>query len=178
MVVRCPKCGNLIHTAASTAAAPPVAAMPPPDARTPMTPVPIPGPPPGPVGPGFIETIQQSAASFGLGDVGLKLLYGGLGCLAAMVLFTFLPWLTVSSPVGVGPAVSVSRLGISLPEGMVNLLLSAGAAGFLIVVLVVVKKNDVFDIGLWVAGLFASLGAAASFGFILYQRFHKSKMKA
>src|SRR5262245_45262715 len=96
MMVRCPKCGNLIQTArpTATAPAPPTVARPPAH-LTPMTPDPIIGPPPGPAGPGFIETVQQSAASFGLDALGLRLLYAGVGCLAAMVLFTFLPWFTL-----------------------------------------------------------------------------------
>jgi hypothetical protein len=171
-----------------------------------MTPDPILGPPPGPAGPGFIETVQQSASSFGLDALELRLLYAGVGCLAAMVLFTFLPWFTLSSPIAVGSVISGSILGISLWEGILNFLLSAAAIGFIIVVLVVVKKKDTFDISLWAAGgwsaiavlwrlgqainygrfagfglilaLLASLGAAGSFGFIIYQRFLKNKIKA
>jgi len=89
-------------------------------------------------------------------------------------------------------------------EGALSFLLSAGVIGFLVVVLVVLKKKDVFDISLWVAGswsaltvlwrlfdaarighiagiglylaLLASLGAAGAFGFIIFQRFIKKKL--
>src|SRR4029077_3046977 len=197
MTVRCPKCGNLIQMAAAASAppAPPAQGAPPPATPRPPPPTPSPAAAPGPAGPGFMETIQQSAASFGLDALSVNLLYAGVGCLAGMVLFTFLPWFTISSPIAIGPIVSGSILGISLWPGILNFLLSAGAIAFLIVVFAVVKKKDTFDVSLWVAGgwsavaalwrlgqtinygqftgfglilaLLASLGAAGTFGFVI-----------
>ena len=193
MMVRCPKCGNIIQVARPDAAAAPMPAASPP--ATPTPPPATPGAAPGPAGPGFVETIQQSATSFGLDALALKLLYAGVGCLGGMILFTFFPWAS---------SVLVTILGISLVEGALSFLLSAGVIGFLVVVLVVLKKKEVFDISLWVAGgwsalavlwrlfdvarfghiagiglylsLLASLGAAGTFGFIIFQRFIKKKL--
>jgi hypothetical protein len=193
MMVRCPKCGNIIQVARPGVAAAPMPAAPPPAA--PMPPPATPGAAPGPPGPGFMETIQQSATSFGLDPLALKLLYAGVGCLGGMILFTFFPWIS---------SVLVTILGISLVEGALTFLISVGVIGFLIVVLVVLKKKDVFDISLWVAGswsalavlwrlfdvaragriagiglyltLLVSLGAAGTFGFIIFQRFIKKKL--
>jgi hypothetical protein len=200
-MVRCPKCGTIIQMPAAAA---PVAAAP-----LPATPIVTSAPaaaPPGGTGPGFVQTVQQSATSFGLDALGLKLLYAGVACLAGMVLFTFLPWLSIPSAIMVGPVVHGSILGISIGSGILNFLLSAAAIAFLIVVLVVVKKKETFDISLWVVGgwsvlaalwrliqvihygqltglgliivLLASMGASGTFGFIIFQRFLKNKLKA
>jgi hypothetical protein len=199
MMVKCPKCGNIIQVARPEAAvipaAAPLAAAPLPPAPPPPPASSAPGVAPGPVGPGFMETLQQSIKSLGLDPLSVNLLYAGTGCLAGLVLFTFFPWAAI------GP---ISVLGMSLWYGIFNFLLSAGAIAFLIVALVVLKKKETFDISLWVAGgwsalaslwrlfdvanigslaslglyltLLASLGAAGTFGFIIFQRFIKKKM--
>jgi hypothetical protein len=201
MMVRCPKCGNIIQVAAQAPPAPPPPSTPVPPPATPTIPS-------APAGPGFVETIQQSAITFGLDALALKLVYAGAGCLAGMILFTFFPWLTYPTA-SVGALGSIgygSILGISFGPGQINFLLSAGALAFLTVTFVVLKKNETFDICLWVVGswsvlaalwrlselfrfgslagvglyleILASIGAAATFGFIIFQRFIKKKMKS
>jgi hypothetical protein len=197
--VKCPSCGKVMQVNRPEAGAPGI-----PPSAAPVLPSAAPS------GQGLMDTIQQSAASFGLDGLSVKLLYAGIGCLAAMLLFTFFPWLSFSGSVSFGgiqvQGTSVTRLGISIWYGILNFLLCAGVLGFLIVAFIALKKKDVFDISLWVAGgwsalavlwrlidvinagsvtgigliltLLASLGAAGTFGFIIYQRFIKSKMNA
>ena len=177
MNVQCPKCGGTI--AVPGAAAPGAA------------PAAAPGAP-----------VQFSSANF-MGNVerlagnaqAKMLLWIGLGCLAGLVLFTFLPWITVSFG-----EVSASALGIRLGMGIIQLLLSLGAIAFVIVA-VVLNNAQLFNISLWTAGgwgaavglwrlinvidagrfsgfglylsLLAGLGAAGTLGFIAVQRVMK-----
>jgi hypothetical protein len=201
-MVRCPKCGNVIQVAPSAAA---VTAAPPP--AVPVSPgvAPAsapPSPPAGPAGPGLMETLQQSIAAFGLDPLTVKLIYAGLGCFAAMIVFTIFPWVSISSTFG-GLSASASVLGISLAMGWITILLTLGAGAFVAVVFLVLKKNNLLDISLWVAAgwallaslwrlvnvaqaggfsgiglylsLFASLGAAGTFGFVVFNRLTKKK---
>jgi hypothetical protein len=201
MMVRCPKCGNIIQVADKASPSPPPAPAAP--ASAPATPAPS----SGAAGLGFLETVRQSAAIFGLDGLALKLVYGGAGCLAAMVMFTLFPWFSYATPSGgaLGSIGYGSILGISLAPGQINFLLSAAALAFLVVTFVVLKKNETFDMCLWVVGgwsalaalwrlselvrfgslagvglyveILASLGAAGTFGFIIFQRFIKKKAK-
>jgi phage FluMu protein Com len=193
MMVRCPKCGNIIQVArpgeAPVQTVPPAATPMPMPAAPPDGAPPPPSAPPGPAGPGFMETIQQSFIAFSLDPLSQRLLYTGVACLAGCVLFTFIPWIPLFD---------------TAPRVM-SFLLSAGAIAFLIVSVVVLKKRETFDVSLWVAGawsvmasiwrladlaqwgsvagvglylaLLASFGAAGSFGFIIYNRMIKQKLK-
>ena len=182
--VRCPKCGNSISMPMPTVTATPL-----PPVATPLDAPATPAP-----GAGFLETAQHSLAAFGLDALAIKLLYAGLGCLAGMILFTFFPWFSLGI---------VTLLGISVGVGVLNFLLSAAALAFVIATLVVIKRKDTFDIGLWAVGgwtavaslwrlvdvarvgnfagiglyltLLASLGAAGTFGYLIFQRFVKKK---
>ena len=195
--VRCPSCGNTLT-------------MPVPDA--PMAQA-IPEPPSaaaaeptsGAAGANFMDTLKQSLAAFRVDALSTNLLYAGAGCLLGMVVFTFLPWFSFPQ-LGMMPAqfrIGGTVLGIQAGIGIVNLLLSLGALAFLLVTVVVIKKRETFDIGLWVAGcwgalaflwrlinvsqlgsfsgiglyltLLASLGAAGTFGYIIFQRFIQKK---
>jgi hypothetical protein len=190
--VRCPKCGNTMTMPRADVPTAQVVSEPP--LAAPML---VPTDPllPGALGAGFIETVQRSLAALGLDALSTKLFYAGVSCLAGMIVFTFLPWFS--------PGI-VTVLGISVYPGILNFLLSAGGLGFVVVTLVVIKKKETFDIGLWtVAGwaalaslwrlvdvarlgtfsgiglyltLLASLGAAGTFGYIIFQRFVKKRM--
>lgn len=197
--VRCPKCGNTMTMPLSDVPTAHAAPEPPLAAAEPL---------PGAPGAGFVDTIKQSLAAFRIDALTTKLLYAGAGCLAAMVVFTFLPWVSIGN-IGVGQFqmhVGVTRLGIQVPDGsgVLNFLLSLAALAFIVVTIVVIKKRDVFDISLWVAGgwgalaslwriinvanfgsaagiglyltLLASLGAAGTFGYIIFQRFMQKKV--
>src|SRR5207249_2897055 len=108
-------------------------------------------PPPleaSPPGPGFMETIQQSAAAFGLDPLCLKLIYAGMACFAAMIVSTILPWVSAGNML---TGVSISVLGIGTEIGWINILLTLGAGGFLGVVFLVLKKANFLDYSLWSA---------------------------
>jgi hypothetical protein len=190
--VRCPKCGNTMTMPTAQVPTAQIVSEPPLASPMPNSADPV---PPGAPGAGFMETVQRSLAAFGLDPLSITLFHAGVGCLAGMVLFSFFPWFSLGI---------VSVLGISAYIGILNFLLSAGALAFVVVTLVVIKKKDTFDISLWVVGgwaalaslwrlvdvarlgslsgiglyltLLASLGAAVTFGYIIYQRFVKKKM--
>jgi hypothetical protein len=214
-MVGCPKCQNAIQVPPTAA---PVTATPIPAPPIPATPEPVPpateAPAPGPIGPGLLETLNQSIANFGLDPFTMKLIYAGMGSLLAMVFFTLLPWVTVSvsfSGVGQIPgfsggegfSASHSVLGIQTMIGWINILFTLGAAGFMAAVFLVLKNVKFLDGSLWAAAgwggvaslwrlinvfqwggysgiglyltLLASLGAAGTFGFVVFQRLTKKK---
>src|SRR5262245_36480868 len=171
MSVQCPKCGGAIAVPGKTA------------------PAPVPGAAPA-------TAAQFSSANFMAnlerlaGNAQAKLfLWIGLGCLAGLVLFTFLPWV-------------VGFLGVSFGIGVVQLLLSLAAIAFVIVA-ILLNHAQLFNIALWSAAgwsaiaalwrlidvirtaqygaggvglyfsLLAALGAAGVLGFISVQRLMK-----
>jgi hypothetical protein len=202
MMVRCPRCGDTIQVArpgsAAVSAAPPAAAPPPQSvsASAPPPPLPSPGAPVGPEPPGLMETIQLSATIFGLDALSMKLIYAGLGCFAAVLLSTLMPWFSIFFG---GPVAIV--LGIQTGIGWITILLTLGAGGFVVVVFLALKQKNLLDISLWVAAgwgglaflwllvnvaqwggsfgiylaLLASLGAAGTFGYVVFLRLTQKK---
>jgi hypothetical protein len=186
MMVRCPKCGNIIQVPRPQAAD---------GALPPVSPIPATSAPEttGSAGPGIMDAMRQAAASLGLDFRAGMLIYVGTGCFAAMVLATVLPWLSV--PV-FGGTESISKLGISLVFGWINIFFTVAAGGFVAAAFLALKKVNLFDYSLWSAAgwgllaslwhlgnitswgaqiglyieLLASLGAAGTFGFVACQR--------
>lgn len=196
MQVRCPKCGNVINVAPLPTAAPatatPVAAAPPPP--------PSAGPAPTGTGPDFGALLSSFFQAVGLDAQGRTLLYVGFGCLAVMLLSTFLPWISISITFEGITAFGGSVIGIRIWFGTLLFLVTGGALGFFAFV-IFGKQPKLFDIALWVGAgwsglsflwrlaniievgslagfglwlcLLASLGAAGSLGFVLFQRITK-----
>ncbi len=213
-LVGCPKCKNAIQVppaAAVVSAIPmpaaPISAPPIPEAAEPVPPT-TEVPPPKPIGQGLLETLNQSIAGFGLDSFTMKLLYAGMGCFAAMIVFTLLPWLVLQSieiaGFGAQPRIETySILGVQTGAGWTGILLTLGSAGFLMAVFLVLKDAKILDYALWTVtgwaalatlwrlvdvvrfgglsgiglylSLFASLVAAASFGFVVFQRLSRKK---
>lgn len=115
-------------------------------------PVPPPAPPPGPPGQGF--DLDRAARTLGLDPTSRILYLAGLGCLALQVLFTFLPWVSISFG-----NVRASASGINTTPGVFQLLLALGVGGFAAFVLFAAQRNLLLG-ALWAGagwGVLASL---------------------
>jgi hypothetical protein len=181
-MVRCPKCGNIIQVPRLQDAE--VI----PTSSVPATSAPADA---GPAGPGLMDALRQTAATFGLDSLAFILICAGMGCFALMILATLLPWLTVVTFGGQ----SYSRLGITLVFGWINIIFTVAAGGFVASAFLAFKNAKLLEYSLWSAAgwgmlaalwhlgnvtampaligmyvaLLASLGAAGTFGFVACQ---------
>src|SRR5262249_28323979 len=118
MTAQCPKCGGTIAVPGAAAA------------------------------PGVAAPVQLSGANFMsnverlTGTSQTKMLFWiGLGCLGALVIFTFLPWVGSSAELpGIG-VVSSSFIGLRELSGVFQLLLSLAAVGFIVVTVFLNQDN-------------------------------------
>src|SRR5262245_27392612 len=160
----------------------------------------LPGADPAPAAGGasagnFMGNLDKSIQALGLDPLSTKLLYGGLSSLALLFLATFLPWFNLGG--------IASVLGVSWSMGILSMLLTLGAAGFIGAVLFGLLKPNLFDISLYVGAgwaalsalwrlvnvfqlggfsgfglyiaLLASLGAAGCLGYLVFNKLMKKK---
>lgn len=146
MQVRCPKCSATIE-------------VPKPAFAEPVIPVAAPAEPAPAANSGNVmASLTQSATALGLDPLSTRLVFAALGCMALMVLATFFPWVTISFDLGgFAPgkslgSVSSSALGIQIWTGILQFLFTLAAGGFVAATLVFLKRADLFNISLWVAG--------------------------
>ncbi|MBI3410601.1 MAG: hypothetical protein HY040_19870 [Planctomycetes bacterium] len=194
MQVSCPKCKAVITVPPLASAAPLTAA--------PVASAPAASPPPiAPPSPGVEigKTLDAFFQTAGFDPLSKTLFYAGAGCLGGMMLMTFLPWVSIPS---FGPIQGASVLGISTGMGALHFVVTGGVLGFLAFV-IFGKQSKLLDIGLWSASgwaaldalwrlvdvirlsslngigliltLLCALGAAATLGFIVFQRLMKKK---
>ena len=150
MQVSCPKCQTVFGVPAAAAPVAPVAAVPPPVSM---------GAPGAPMGPGF-GGVMDNVARLAGDPLSKTLLLAGLGCMAGIILFVFLPWVSFgfSGNVG-GKGISIggfSVSGISIWWGVVTLLLTLGVAGF-VAATIFMNRADLFQISILVAAGWSGL---------------------
>lgn len=167
--VKCPNCGTVTVVPSPSAPAAAAAAV----VATASTPLPQAGAA-APAGGNVMETIKSLAQATHLDDLGLYALAGGLFALGVLVLSTMLPPYSIVGAflflVSVGVVgfvlVSFAKMHVFFEKAVYA---AAGWGAFVFMVLILMMLATEVGIGSYL-GLLASIGVAAAFGFLSYQR--------